>query len=229
MRVVSVVNQKGGVGKSTLAINIATVAEAKGDRVLLIDLDPQGSSVLWGQTRGTNRPLVAATQPERLPAIISAAAEFGTTLVLIDAPSRLDPIALAAVRAANTIICPTMVDLINLAPLRETVALINSADKLEATIAVINNSDPASKRVESAREELARVPTWAATSRSCAARTPSISRAGSGRRMRLSVTSWRSRSMSRIPRLATMPNSAKCARIALIRLLRWRINRSRVR
>jgi chromosome partitioning protein len=157
MRVVSVVNQKGGVGKSTLAINIATVAEAKGDRVLLIDLDPQASSVLWGQTRGTNRPLVAATQPERLPSIISAAAEFGTTLVVIDAPSRLDPIALAAIRAADTIICPTMVDLINLAPLRETVALINSADKLEATIAVINNSDPASKRVEVAREELARL------------------------------------------------------------------------
>jgi len=157
MRVLSVVNQKGGVGKSTLAINLATVAEAKGERVLLIDLDPQASSVLWGQTRGTNRPLVAATQPERLPVIINAAAEFGTTLVLIDAPSRLDPIALAAVRAADMIICPTMVDLINLAPLRETITLINSADKLEATIAVINNSDPASKRVESARDELARL------------------------------------------------------------------------
>jgi cellulose biosynthesis protein BcsQ len=77
--------------------------------------------------------------------------------VVIDAPSRLDPIALAAIRAADMIVCPTMVDLINLAPLREAVTLINSADRLEATIAVINNSDPASKRVEAAREELARL------------------------------------------------------------------------
>lgn len=157
MRVISVVNQKGGVGKSTLAINLATVAEAKGERVLLIDLDPQGSAVLWGQTRGTNRPLVAAAQPERLAVIINAASEFGTTLVLIDAPSRLDPIALAAIRGADMIVCPTMVDLINLAPLRETVTLINSAEKLEATVAVINNADPTSKRVEAAREELARL------------------------------------------------------------------------
>jgi cellulose biosynthesis protein BcsQ len=95
-----------------------------------------------------------AAQPERFASIIKAAEEFRTTLVLIDAPSRLDAIALAAVRAADMIICPAMPDLINLAPRRETVALIGSADKLDATVAVINNGDPDSKRVDAARQAL---------------------------------------------------------------------------
>jgi chromosome partitioning protein len=141
MRVWSFVQQKGGSGKSTICTNLAVCGEEKGETVLIVDLDPQSSAAL--SERETNKPLVLDGQPDKLTDIIASASTLGVTLCLIDSPSKLDAIALAAIRAADMVICPTFPDLFNLGSLQDTVQLLEAAGKLPVTVGVVNNVDEA--------------------------------------------------------------------------------------
>lgn len=131
---------KGGVGKTTLATSLAVEAESKGERVLLLDLDPQGSSLLWSQTRGASKaPIVVDVGPDKLTEVIGAATTLNASLVLIDTPSRLDGLIAAAVRVSSLVILPANPGLLALAPLQQTVELIAAAGKRHLTVAVVNN------------------------------------------------------------------------------------------
>jgi cellulose biosynthesis protein BcsQ len=62
-------------------------------------------------------------------------------MIIIDTPSKNDAVILAALRAADMIICPVMVDLFSLAALQDTARVIDLAGKLPASVAVLNDLD----------------------------------------------------------------------------------------
>jgi chromosome partitioning protein len=75
MLTIALISQKGGVGKTTLAIHLATAFEAKGHQTLLVDLDPQTSAAEWKDARQAERPYVMAVPPSRLAKTLEAAQE----------------------------------------------------------------------------------------------------------------------------------------------------------
>lgn len=138
MRVWTFAAQKGGCGKSTLATQLAVYAEQVGEMTLLVDLDPQGSVGIWSQTRGTNKPMVLESTPEGLDEIISSAKTFGCSLVMLDTAPHSDRIAMAAIKRADLIICPSQSTMFDLASLRDTVRLITMTEQSDKAVGVVN-------------------------------------------------------------------------------------------
>ena len=66
MYTVVLIAQKGGTGKTTLALSLAIAAMQDGLETLIIDLDPQGTSCNWSDRREAESPLVLDAQPGRL-------------------------------------------------------------------------------------------------------------------------------------------------------------------
>ena len=73
MRVVSLVTQKGGSGKTTLCLNLAVAAEQAGVRCLIVDLDPQGTAEAWYQDREAATPRLVRGEAADLARALSVA------------------------------------------------------------------------------------------------------------------------------------------------------------
>ena len=134
MKVLSIVSQKGGVGKSLLSINLAIVAQAGREKVMIVDLDPQASSANWSDLREEDSLLVQSTQHSRLAKVLESAKKSGITLVIIDTAPHSETAALAAVRAADYVLIPCRPSFFDLRSIETTIDLVSIAKKNAAVV-----------------------------------------------------------------------------------------------
>jgi chromosome partitioning protein len=104
--IISFLNQKGGVGKTTLAIHTADTLARAGHRVMVIDADPQGSALDWSTARQGEPlfPVVGMPKPSIHKDLPSLAA--GYDAIVIDCPPRVYDVARSAIMASDLIVIP---------------------------------------------------------------------------------------------------------------------------
>lgn len=116
-KVITVAQQKGGAGKTTLAVNLATLLMKQGQRVALLDTDPQGSLGRWFMTRraalgdagvdfSTSSAWGVSYEVEKLRKLVD--------VVIVDTPPKVDSDLRPALREADVILVPIAASLVDL-------------------------------------------------------------------------------------------------------------------
>jgi chromosome partitioning protein len=124
MRTIALINQKGGVGKTTVALHLATAFQQANAATLILDLDPQASASEWHDARDAELPHVESIQPARLSKAISTAQEIGTDVLILDTAPHAESTALEAARLADLVLVPCQPSIMDLRAMRKTVDLL---------------------------------------------------------------------------------------------------------
>lgn len=160
MATIALTGQKGGSGKSTVAVSLAAEAMARGQKVLLVDADPQGTARTWGAVAleaGHPAPTVVSMgsdlhKPGQLPALLAS-----FDLVVIDCPPRHAEVQRAALMVADLAILPSGPSAHDAWALAESIELVKAAQRLRPELEVrglVTRKVPGTVIGKSAREAL---------------------------------------------------------------------------
>lgn len=112
MKVLMVAKQKGGVGATTVARELGVAASRAGQRVVFLDLDPQGTLRGWWNrrtetTEGEPNPGLATPTPAKLADALKELARAGADLCVVDTPPSVHPFLGQVMKLADLILLPT--------------------------------------------------------------------------------------------------------------------------
>ena len=130
MRTIAVISQKGGAGKTTLALHLAVAAQSAGVVTLILDADPQATASTWSTWRQAAEPeVIDCASPPLLAKKLAMAEAAGAELVIIDTPPHADSMSAAACRAADLVLIPCRPRGFDLAAVQTTADLVKASGK----------------------------------------------------------------------------------------------------
>ena len=135
-RVVSVLSQKGGTGKTTLSCALAALASRAETATAVLDLDHQASAARWHHLRranGEGDPPVFAAPSSRMQALVDALGQDGAELIVTDTPPHSGADAVTVARLSDHILIPLQPSFPDLAAITRTIEIAEVA-KTPATI-----------------------------------------------------------------------------------------------
>src|SRR5438477_2273801 len=132
--IIGVLNQKGGVGKTTISVNLAATLAKSGRRVLLVDADPQGSALAWSSVREAEPlfPVIGMAKPTLHRELPALAKDFD--LVVIDGAPRVNELARAAMLASDLVLIPVQPSPYDVWASADTVRLVREAQQFRSEI-----------------------------------------------------------------------------------------------
>ena len=127
MKKIAFLAQKGGSGKTTLAVHTAVAATEAGESVVVIDTDPQKSATVWGDARSQEVPIVATAAASELGRVLEAADQERMTLAIVDTAPHAAPDATRIVRAVDLVAIPVRPTAFDIAAAGSAVDIVKAA------------------------------------------------------------------------------------------------------
>lgn len=149
---IAIISQKGGAGKTTLAINLAVEAERNNLSSLLIDLDPQSSATEWSDSRQQNYPVVLSSHASRMDKLIEKAEVNNASFIFIDTAPHSENSALEAAKIADLVLIPCRAGILDIKAIQSSLNICRLANVKSV---VILNALPAQPFIaEEARQAI---------------------------------------------------------------------------
>ena len=155
MKIIAILSEKGGAGKTMTTVTLATAAENHGLATVIFDLAPRANSAVWGDKRPNQIPQVVPAQAPRLAVLFAKAEEQGADLVIIDTAGNDLQTAEKVSSYADLILIPCQPSPPDLSSIVPTVKVALTSGKLSFVLinrapAVGNETDEAREAIEAA-------------------------------------------------------------------------------
>ena len=147
MKTLGVIAQKGGTGKTTLSVHLAVQAVKNGNRVLLVDMDPQASASAWWKRRPDERPELVQASGGELPGVLEHARSTGYDVLVADTAPHNSSDSRICAQQADFVMIPTRPAILDLDAIGATTSIV--AD-IGSKACIVLNACPPPRRVTEA-------------------------------------------------------------------------------